>query len=85
MRTYTIHERPDPAADRVDRAEGLVFIKDGFSWAAALFAPLWLIVHRLWWPLLGYVVIGGGVRSSSSGSSPSTSAGWGSPASRSTC
>ncbi len=57
MRTYTIHERPDPAADRVDRAEALVFVKDGFSWAAALFAPLWLIVHRLWWPLLGYVVL----------------------------
>jgi hypothetical protein len=59
MRIYTIHERPDPAADRVDRAEGLVFVKDGFSWAAALFAPIWLIVHRLWWPLLGYVVVGG--------------------------
>jgi hypothetical protein len=56
MRTYTIHEQPDPAADR---AEALVFIKDGFSWAAALFAPLWLLVHRLWWPLLGYIVIGG--------------------------
>ena len=59
MRTYTIHEQPDPAADRVDRAEALVFIKDGFSWAAALFAPLWLLVHRLWWPLLGYVVVSG--------------------------
>jgi hypothetical protein len=59
MRTYTIHERPDPAADRVDRAEALVFVKDGFSWAAALFAPLWLLVHRLWWPLLGYVVLSG--------------------------
>src|SRR2546421_9483607 len=59
MRTYTIHERPDPAADRVDRAEGLVFVKDGFSWAAALFAPIWLLVHRLWLPLLGYVVVSG--------------------------
>ncbi len=59
MRTYTIHERPDPAADRVDRAEGLVFVKDGFAWAAALFAPIWLVVHLLWWPLLGYVVVGG--------------------------
>ena len=56
MRTYTIHERPDPPADRVDRAESLVFVKDGFSWVAALFAPLWLLVHRLWWPLLGYIV-----------------------------
>ena len=62
MRTYTIHERPDPAADRVDRAEGLVFVKDGFSWAAALFAPIWLVVHRLWWPLLGYVVVGGALQ-----------------------
>jgi hypothetical protein len=57
MRTYTIHERPDPVADRVDRAEQLVFVKDGFSWAAALFAPLWLIMHRLWWPLVGYVAL----------------------------
>ena len=62
MRTYTIHERPDPAADRVDRAEGLVFVKDGFSWAAALFAPIWLLVHLLWWPLLGYVVVGGALQ-----------------------
>src|SRR2546423_14987770 len=59
MRTYTIHERPDPAADRVDRAEGLVFVKDGFAWAAALFAPIWLVAHRLWGPLLGYGVVGG--------------------------
>jgi len=62
MRTYTIHERPDPAADRVDRAEGLVFVKDGFAWTAALFAPIWLLVHRLWWPLLGYVVVGGALQ-----------------------
>jgi hypothetical protein len=62
MRTYTIHERPDPAADRVDRAEGLVFVKDGFGWAAALFAPIWLVVHLLWWPLLGYVVVGGALQ-----------------------
>lgn len=57
MRTYTIHEQPDPVADRIDRAERLVFVKDGFSWGAALFAPIWLIVHRLWWPLVGYVAI----------------------------
>ena len=57
MRTYTIHEQPEPVADRIDRAERLVFVKDGFSWAAALFAPIWLIAHRLWWPLVGYVAI----------------------------
>ena len=30
MRTYTVHEQPNPPADRIDRAEKLVFIKDGF-------------------------------------------------------
>ena len=57
MQSYTVHEPPNPPADRVDRAESLVFVKDGFSWAAALFAPLWMLAHRLWWPLLGYVVL----------------------------
>ena len=55
--TFTIHEPPEPAGDRLDRAESLLFVKDGFTWSAALFAPIWLIVHRLWWPLLGYAAI----------------------------
>jgi hypothetical protein len=57
MRTYTVHEQPNPPADRIDRAEKLVFIKEGFSWPALVFAPIWLLLHRLWWPLLGYVVL----------------------------
>ena len=44
MLTFTVHEPPNPPADRVDRAESLVFIKDGFSWIAALFTPL--LAHR---------------------------------------
>jgi hypothetical protein len=54
MQAYTVYESPTPAADRVDRAEALVFVKDGFSWAAFLFAPIWMLMHRLWWVLLGY-------------------------------
>jgi hypothetical protein len=57
MPTFTVHEMPSPPSDRIERAERLVFVKDGFSWLAALFAPLWLIAHRLWWPLLGYVLL----------------------------
>jgi Protein of unknown function (DUF2628) len=57
--TYTVHEPSDPPPDRIDRAERLVFVKDGFSWMAALFTPIWLIVHRLWWPLLGYAILAG--------------------------
>jgi hypothetical protein len=59
MQTYTVHEPPNPPADRIDRADRLVFVKDGFSWAAALFGPFWLLVHRMWWPLLGWVALAG--------------------------
>lgn len=57
MQTYTVYEAPNPAADRVDRAEALVFVKDGFTWGAALFAGLWMLLYRLWWALLGYVLL----------------------------
>jgi hypothetical protein len=59
MLTYTVHEPPEAPSDRIERAKRLVFVKDGFSWTAALFTPIWLIVHRLWWPLLGYALLGG--------------------------
>lgn len=62
MQAYTVYETPHPAADRVDRAEALVFVKDGFSWGAFLFGPLWMLIHRLWWPLLGYIVIVAGMQ-----------------------
>jgi hypothetical protein len=60
MLTFTVHEPPNPPADRAERAESLVFIKDGFNWTAAIFAPIWLLAHRLWWPLLAFVVLSTG-------------------------
>ncbi len=57
MRVYTVHERSDPPADRYDRAEALRFVREGFSWPAALFAPLWMIVRGLWLALLLYIVL----------------------------
>jgi hypothetical protein len=53
--SFVVYEPPHPPADRLERATNLVFVKDGFSWPAALFTPLWLLGHRLWWPLLGYL------------------------------
>jgi hypothetical protein len=51
-RAYTVHApADDPAAP-----EEFVFVKDGFSWPA-LFAPiLWILWHRLWLTLVGYVI-----------------------------
>lgn len=53
--TYTVHEPPNPAADRVDRADELRFIRDGFSWTTALLPPLGLAMKRLWLPLIIYL------------------------------
>lgn len=57
MLSFAVHEAPNPPADRIERAAGLLFVKDAFSWLAALFTPLWLIAHRLWLPLLGYLAL----------------------------
>lgn len=60
MRFFSIHTRPGQspagaaAAMAVDAAAVKV-VPSGFSWLAALFTPLWLLWHRLWWGLAGYV------------------------------
>jgi hypothetical protein len=51
-----VHEPPDPPADRFDRADALVFVRDGFSWGVALIAPIWLIMRGEWLLLAIYVV-----------------------------
>jgi hypothetical protein len=45
---YTVHEPPNVAGNRLDSAEQLVFVRDGFSWVAALVPPLWLLFKRMW-------------------------------------
>jgi Protein of unknown function (DUF2628) len=74
LQSYTVHESNPPHVDRVDRADALVFVKDGFSIQAALFAPLWLAGKQLWLALLGYiaVVLAAGVVWSFFGWSPPT-------------
>ena len=36
-----------PSGD-ASKADGAVFVRDGFSWLAFLVPPLWLLWHRLW-------------------------------------
>jgi Protein of unknown function (DUF2628) len=57
LQSYTVHESNPPHVDRVDRADALVFVKDGFLFQAALFAPLWLASKQLWLALLGYISV----------------------------
>jgi Protein of unknown function (DUF2628) len=56
MIVFTIHEQPDPPADRIDRAEKLEFVRDGFTPLAAALPPLWMAMNRLWIVLLGYLL-----------------------------
>ncbi|MFM2423216.1 MAG: hypothetical protein RL291_1746 [Pseudomonadota bacterium] len=53
---YTVHTPPNPALDRLDHAEQLVFVKDGFTPSAFFFGPFWLVAHGAWWAVIGYAV-----------------------------
>ncbi len=57
MPVYTVHEPPLQPAQSSTDAERFVFVRDGLSFWAFLFAPLWMLWHRMWLMLLGYVVI----------------------------
>lgn len=55
MTICTVHEQLNPPADRLDRAERLLFVEDGFSWLAAFLTPLWMLANRMWRALLLYL------------------------------
>jgi hypothetical protein len=52
MRVYTVHAPPDGLA----APERFKFVKDGFSWPALFVPLLWIVWHRLWLTLMGYVI-----------------------------
>ncbi|MEO1160985.1 MAG: DUF2628 domain-containing protein [Pseudomonadota bacterium] len=56
MLTYTAHAKQDLQQDQAEDAKGVVFIKDGFSWPALFIPFFWMLWHRLWLPLIGYLV-----------------------------
>ena len=55
MRVWTIHLPPPPpppaeagSPPRAAADAAPVLVREGFSWGAFLFGPLWLLAHRLW-------------------------------------
>jgi hypothetical protein len=56
---FTVHAPPlgGGGLSRIERAEGLLFVRDGFSWRAALFSPFYLLVRGEWRALAAYVVV----------------------------
>jgi hypothetical protein len=47
MAIYSVHI-PVGDADPAEMAERAMFLRQGFSWAAFLFGPLWLLWRGLW-------------------------------------
>ena len=61
MAIFTVHV-PNDRDDAFSRAERTAFVRDGFSLAACVFGPLYLLRFRAWLALLGWIAIvaGGG-------------------------
>jgi hypothetical protein len=57
MVTYTVHERENEAGDVAQRADKIVFVKEGYAWAGLLIPIVWLLYHRMWLVLAGFVAI----------------------------
>jgi hypothetical protein len=61
MSIYTVHEPPLRAGAAAPAPERYAFVRDGFSFWAFLFAPLWMLRHRMWLVLVLYLVISVGL------------------------
>ena len=61
MAVYTVHEPPLKRYESSAAPERFAFVRDGFSFWAFLLSPLWMLRHRLWLVLVGYVVLVAGL------------------------
>jgi hypothetical protein len=57
MSIYTVHEPRLQAGTTAPEPERYLFVRDGFSFWAFLFGPLWMLCHRMWLVFTLYVVI----------------------------
>jgi hypothetical protein len=56
MPTFATLEPPPDGQTAIERADRVIFLHERFSLGAFLFAPLWMIRHRLWLVLIVYLV-----------------------------
>jgi len=61
MIVYTVHEPGVPAKSLDERADEVIFIKEGFSWWGFLLGPLWLLFNALWFEFIVAVLVAAGV------------------------
>ena len=56
MPVYTVHA-PVTNGAGIAVIERFAFVRDGFHFWAAVFGPLWLVWHRLWLALIGWIIV----------------------------
>ena len=56
MPVYTVHAPVTSGAD-LAAADKFVFVRDGFHFWAAVASVIWLLWHRLWLVLIGWIVL----------------------------
>lgn len=59
MAIYAVFEPPVRDEEDADYAERFAFVRDGFSWAAFFFGPLWMLRHLLIIELIAWLVLVG--------------------------
>jgi uncharacterized protein DUF2628 len=57
MAVYTVHQPPLKKYEAAPDPERFAFVRDGFSFWAFLFGPLWMLRHRMWLAFIGYIVV----------------------------
>lgn len=57
MIVYTVHEPARPSSALNERAEQIVFVREGFTWLGLLLPLPWLLVNRLWLEFLAAVAL----------------------------
>ena len=56
MPVYTVHA-PVATGPNIVATDRFAFVRDGFHFWAFVFGPLWLLAHRLWLALVGWIVV----------------------------
>lgn len=57
MPVYTVHAPKSAVASSLAATDKFVFVRDGFHVWAFVAGPFWLLFHRLWLALIGYLVL----------------------------
>jgi hypothetical protein len=57
MKLYTVHYRHEDARSVAALAERAILVRDGFSWPALAFGPVWLAWRGMWIVLAFYVAV----------------------------